>query len=174
MDILILTLHNQPSSHAKGRWDKLAKHAVEIDHDEDYSVWELMNLLSENCVDLINFAVPRNILLSNMNTDREGLMYIYTCTCNIIFGLFENISLIYIHPHCQWRAAKFRSLLCAHDLWGGKDLYSAIPALTGNLCLHGLVQRIASYIQGYWRVHSKPYPHRIENGVNSKQFMQNN
>ena len=78
-----------------------------------------MNLLSENCVDLINFAVP--ILLSNTNTDREPRY-----TCSIILGLFENISLIYIHPHCQWRAAKFRSMLYTHDLWGGKDLYSAI------------------------------------------------
>ena len=42
---------------------------------------------------------------------------------------------------CKKKVYAWRLHACT--LWAGRDLYRAIPALTRDLCLHGLIQRTA-------------------------------
>jgi hypothetical protein len=56
----------------------------------------------------------------------------------------KNISLIWRRHHCRWRAAKFRPMLGAQDLWAERDLYRATPAVTWDL-FSGLIWRTAPF-----------------------------
>ena len=61
--------------------------------------------------------------------------------CKLFIGMFENVYFKYLflrRHHSQWRAANFRPILGAYDLWAGRDLYRAISAVTRDLSLHGL------------------------------------
>jgi hypothetical protein len=78
----------------------------------------------------------------------------------------KNISLIWIRHHYWWRAAKFRSMLGAPDLWAKRDLYRATPAVIMGLSLSGLIRRTAStshfsWHYGMWRTYSNPDTHRL-------------
>jgi hypothetical protein len=44
-----------------------------------------------------------------------------------------------------WRAAKFRPMLSAQGLWGGRDLYRATPAVTQDLGFSSLIQKTAPF-----------------------------
>jgi hypothetical protein len=57
----------------------------------------------------------------------------------------KNISLIWRHHHCRWRAAKFRPMLGSKGLWVGRDLYRATPAVTRGLGFSGLIRRTAPF-----------------------------
>jgi hypothetical protein len=57
----------------------------------------------------------------------------------------KNISLIWRRHHCRWRAAKFRPMLGAQDLWAGRDLYRTSPAVTRDLGYSGLIRRTAQF-----------------------------
>jgi hypothetical protein len=57
----------------------------------------------------------------------------------------KNISLVWRHHHCWWRAAKFRPMLSAQGLRAGRDLYCATPAVTRNLGFSGLIRRTAPF-----------------------------
>jgi hypothetical protein len=66
----------------------------------------------------------------------------------IIYGFasrIKNISLIWRHHHCRWRATKFWPMLGAHGLWAGRDLYRATPAATRDLGFSGLIRRTAPF-----------------------------
>jgi hypothetical protein len=57
----------------------------------------------------------------------------------------KNLSLIWRHHHCWWRAAKFRPMLGAQGLWAGRDLYRATPVVTRDLGFSGLIWRTAPF-----------------------------
>jgi hypothetical protein len=57
----------------------------------------------------------------------------------------KNVSLIWIHHHCQWRAAKFSPMLGAQGLWAWRDLYHAIPAVTWDLGFSSLNRRTTPF-----------------------------
>ena len=60
--------------------------------------------------------------------------------CFLRYVPLENISLPWWLHHWRWWDAEFRSLLLhTYDIWAGRDLYRAIPALTQDLGFCGLV-----------------------------------
>jgi hypothetical protein len=57
----------------------------------------------------------------------------------------KKFSFIWRRHHCRWRAANFRPMLQAQDLWAGRDLYRATPAVTRDLGCSGLIRRTAPF-----------------------------
>jgi hypothetical protein len=86
-----------------------------------------------------NFAIlyKVNENLDNNNTDAHFALQIYVP--------LKNISLIWRRHRCRWRAAKFRPMLCAKGLWGGRDLFRATPAVTQGLSFSCLIRRTAPF-----------------------------
>ena len=64
---------------------------------------------------------------------------------NIVLRPTENISLIWRHHLCRWRAAKFRPMLGTRGLWAGRDLCRATPAVTRGLGFCGLIRMTAPF-----------------------------
>jgi hypothetical protein len=62
-----------------------------------------------------------------------------------VYVPLKNFSRIWRRHHCRWRAAKFRPMLGAQDLWAGRDLYLATPAVTRGLGFSGLIRRTAPF-----------------------------
>jgi hypothetical protein len=60
----------------------------------------------------------------------------------LFYAPLNKFSLIWRHHHCQWRAAKFRPMLGAQNLWAGWDLYRATPAVTEDFA--ALIWRTAT------------------------------
>jgi hypothetical protein len=54
-------------------------------------------------------------------------------------------SFIWRRLHHRWRAVKFRPLLGAQDLWAGRNLYRATPAVTRSSGFSGLIRRTALF-----------------------------
>ena len=75
---------------------------------------------------------------------------------NIVLRPTENISLIWRHHLCRWRAAKFRPILGTRGLWAGRDLCRATPAVTWDLGFCGLIRmtapfsRLLRHARGCW------------------------
>jgi hypothetical protein len=78
----------------------------------------------------------------------------------LFYAPLKNFSLLWRCHHCQWRAAKFRSMLGAQGLWAGRDLYLAIPAVTWDLNFSvSSEQSPITTHKGMWRIYSNPDPH---------------
>ena len=71
----------------------------------------------------------------------------------IIYGFMSNPAQEYFsymemsvsHHHCLWKAAQFRPMLGAQDLWAERDLYRATPTVTRYLNFSGLIRRTAPF-----------------------------
>ena len=48
-------------------------------------------------------------------------------------------------------ASEFKPLIAAYGLWARRDLYRAIPVMTRDLGLHGLMQRINLISRVLWQ-----------------------
>jgi hypothetical protein len=83
----------------------------------------------------------------------------------------KNFLLTQRRHHCRWRAAKFRPMLGAQDLWAGKDLYHATPPLTRDISFSGVIRRTAPFCRilhltthkGVWQIYSNPGSKTINN-----------
>jgi hypothetical protein len=62
--------------------------------------------------------------------------------------------------HCRWRGCKFRPLLGAQGLWGGRDLYHATPTGTRDLGLYGLTRKTGTHVPK-WDLNLRRKDHQI-------------
>jgi hypothetical protein len=70
-------------------------------------------------------------------------------------------TLIWRRHHFRWRAANIWPMLGSQDLWAGRDLYRATPAVTWGLGFSGLIRRITPFTphttrKGMLRTYSNP------------------
>jgi hypothetical protein len=65
--------------------------------------------------------------------------------CLRFYILLKHFSLLWRRHHYRWRAAKFRPMLGAQDLWAARDLYRATPVVTRDLDYSGLIRRTAPF-----------------------------
>ena len=92
-----------------------------------------------------------------MKGNAECIKVCFCFVCLLLFNIpLKNISLNWRFHHCHWMASKFRPMLITYNLWAGRDLYSAIPAMTQGLGFWGLIQKTTpNYMlsltsKGYW------------------------
>jgi hypothetical protein len=75
----------------------------------------------------------------------------------------KTFSLLWRRNHCRWRAATClgRSMLGAHGLWAGRDLYRATSVVTRDLGFFGLIpfSRLFTTYKKIWKIYSNPRPH---------------
>jgi hypothetical protein len=94
---------------------------------------------------------PNTIVLHRAYKHLHMYMYMYTRLLDWLIDYLrfyvslKNISLIWRHHHCRWRAARFRPMLGAQGLWAGRDLYRATPTVTPVFDFSGLIRRTAPF-----------------------------
>jgi hypothetical protein len=114
-----------------------------IENLQSFTSWILFRIQIQ-CRSTNNILPP---WWANKNNEsrflKKWLIYwliIYGCT-----SLSRIFSLIWRRHHSWWRAAKFRPMLGAQNLWAGRDLYHATPAVTRDLGFSGLIRRTAPF-----------------------------
>ena len=108
------------------------------------------------CFCSILFSLKRcvqKIIQKKKERGRKGNLREILIDCIFFIDTFKNISAI---RTCQLPVFD-GFLLGAYGPWAGWDLYRAIPAMTQELCLHGLFRRTAPRLVssndklGYWK-----------------------
>jgi hypothetical protein len=82
----------------------------------------------------------------------------------LFYVQLKNISLMWKHHHCRWRAAKFRPMFSTQGLWAGSDLYRATllwhgPQFFRSHSKDSPIQSPLPTRMGMGRIYSNPDPH---------------